>query len=79
MLFAAMWMQLEITMLNKPERERQMPYNFNVESKIWHKRTYLQNRNRFTDIDSRCTGAKGELVEVEGTGSLRLADVNNYI
>ena len=61
MLFAAMWMQLEIIMLNKPERERHIPYNFNVESKIWHKRTYLQNRNRSTDRQQmyRCQGGVG--------------------
>ena len=30
-----------------------------MESKIWHKLTYLQNRNRLTDIDNRLVVAKG--------------------
>ena len=29
-----------------------------VESKIWHKRTYVQNRNRFTDREQTC-GCQG--------------------
>ena len=35
-----------------------------VESKIWYKRTYLQNRNRFTDVENRLVVAKGEGQEV---------------
>ena len=31
-----------------------------MESKIWHKRTYLQNRNRLIDIENRPVVAKGE-------------------
>ena len=31
-----------------------------MESKIWHKRTYLQNRNRLTDIENRVVVTKGE-------------------
>ena len=42
------------------ERERQIPYHLYVESKIWQKRTYLQNRNRLTDIEHRLVVAKGE-------------------
>ena len=26
----------------------------------WYRRSYLQNRNRDTDIDNKCTGTKGE-------------------
>ena len=38
------------TKWNKSERERQIPYDIiYVESKISHKSTYLQNRNRLTD------------------------------
>ena len=33
--------------------------------KTWHKRTYLQNRNRFTNIKNRLVVAKGEGVEGE--------------
>jgi len=31
-----------------------------VESKTWHKCTYLQNRNKLTNIDNRLVVAKGE-------------------
>ena len=48
-----------------------------VESKIWHKWTYLQNRNRLIDIENRLVVAKGQ---GEGwIGSLGLADANCYI
>ena len=50
-----------------------------MESKIWHKRIYLQNRNKLTDIENRLVVAKGE-GEGEGwTGSLGLVDANYYI
>ena len=42
----------------KSERERQS-YDLYVESKIWHKWTYLRNRNRLTDIEQTC-GCQGE-------------------
>ena len=51
-------------------------YHFYVESKIWHKWTYLWTRNRLTDIANRLVVDKGE----EGwIGSLGLADANDYI
>ena len=31
-----------------------------MESKIWHKGTYQQNRNRLTAIENRLVVAKGE-------------------
>ena len=37
MLFAAMWMDLEIIIVSKPERERQIIYHLYMESKIQHK------------------------------------------
>ena len=36
-----------------------------MECKIWHKRTFLQNRNRLTDIENRLVVAKGNR---EGSG-----------
>ena len=49
------------TKWSKSERERQIPYDITyVESKIWHKWTYLWNRNRLTDIENRLVVAKGE-------------------
>ena len=48
-----------------------------MESKIRHKSTCLQkkNKNRLTDIENRLV-AKGEGVEEGRIGSLGLADVN---
>ena len=37
-----------------------MIYHLHVESKIWHKMTNLQNRNRFKDIENRLEVANGE-------------------
>ena len=37
----------------KSDRERQIKHHLYVESKIWHKWTYLPNRNRLTDIENR--------------------------
>ena len=38
-----------------------------TELKIWHKWTYLQNKNRLTDIEKRLVVAQGE-VHKEGDG-----------
>ena len=43
------------------KRQRQIPYDMTyVESKIWHKWTYLQNRNRPVHKENRIVVAKGE-------------------
>ena len=55
--FATTLMDLDIIILNK---ERKTPFNLYVESKIWHKLTYLWNRNRLTDIENRIVVAKEE-------------------
>ena len=44
----------------KPERERQMRYDSYVGSKTQHQGTYLQNRHRLAEIESRCVVCKGE-------------------
>ena len=49
-------------------------YCFYAESKTWHKRTYLQNRNRLTDMENRFMVAKGE--GVGWMGSLGSIDAN---
>ena len=44
----------------KSEREKQIPYDITyLESKIWHIRTYLENRNKFMNIENRHAVAKG--------------------
>ena len=49
MPFAAIWVQLEILILSEviQKEKGKIPYDIiYVKSKIWHKCTYLQNRNR---------------------------------
>ena len=46
---------------------------------MWHKGTYPQNRNRFTDMEIRLVVAKGEWERVGWTGSFGLVDANYYI
>ena len=50
------------TKWSKSDGERQISimYHLSVESKIWHKWTYLQNRNRFTDMENKLIVTKGE-------------------
>ena len=48
------------TKWSRLERERQISYHLYAESKIWNKLTYLQNRNRHTDIEKRIVVAKEE-------------------
>ena len=75
--FAATWMQLEILFLRKRKANTTW-YHLYVESKTWCKWTYLQKRNRLTDIENRIVVAKKEGrsgMEV----SLGLVDTNYYI
>ena len=62
MLFVATWMQLEIITLSQVRKRKMntVEHHFFVEFKIWHKWTYLQNRNTFTDIENRVVVAKGD-------------------
>ena len=74
---------------------RQIPYHLYVESKIWHKGTYLWNRNRILDIENRLVVAKGEgagggmerevgvsrckLLYIEWINKVLLSSTENYI
>ena len=50
MPFVATWMELESLILSvKSERERQIPYHLQVESKIWH-RTERDSQMWRTDL-----------------------------
>ena len=40
-------------MCSKSEKTNIGWYYLHVEAKIWHKWTYLQNRNRLTDIENQ--------------------------
>ena len=61
MPFAAPWMDLEIITLSEVSQRKTNTiwYHLYVESEIWHKWTYLRNRNRFTDTENRLVVAKG--------------------
>ena len=62
---------------SKSEREKQMSYistyTWNVEK--WYRWTYLQSRNRDTDIENKCIDTKG----VCGGGCNRLGDWDWHI
>ena len=62
MPFAATWMDLEIITLGEVTKIKTNTiwYQLYVESKIWHKWTYLWNRNRLIDIENKLTVTKGE-------------------
>ena len=61
---AATWMEPKTLILSgisqKEKDEYHMIDDLHVESKICHKGTYLQNRNRLTDMENRFVVAKGE-------------------
>ena len=61
MPFSATWMDLEIIVLNEVRQRKTSTiwYHLYVESKIWHKWTYLQNRNRLTDAENIPVVASG--------------------
>ena len=46
-----------------------------MESKIWHKQTYLQKRKRLTDMENRLVVVKGE----GRIGSLGFVDAKWYV
>ena len=63
MPFAATWMDLEIIILSEVSQTKtNIWHHLYVESnfKKWYKWTYLQNRNRLTDIENKLMVTKGE-------------------
>ena len=60
--FAATYIQLLIIILSEIKSEKHKLYCFHlyVESKLWHKWTYIQNRKRLIDIEIRLVFAKAE-------------------
>ena len=80
MPFTATWMQLGIIILseiNQKEKDKYHMISLYMESKIWHKLTYLQNRNRLMGIENKLVVAK--VGGVRWTRSLGLIDGNCYI
>ena len=61
-------------------KKKQIPYDIaHVESKIWHKRTYPQNRNRFIDTENKLVVSKGK-EGVRGMGwELGISGCKHYI
>ena len=69
MPFTVAWMALEIAMLSKSGREREMSYDATC---IWNLRKYtiepyLQNRNRLTDFEKEIM-----IASEEGAGQVEL-------
>ena len=62
MPFEKTWMDPEIIILSevKKRKTNTMWYHLYVKYKIWHKWTYLWNRNNLTGIENRLVVAKGE-------------------
>ena len=61
MPFAATWMDPEIITLSEVSQTRQISYNITYmwNLKKWYKWTYLQNRNRLTDLENKVMVTKG--------------------
>ena len=59
--FVEMWMDLK-TVIQKSESKKQIShfnaYMWNLEK--WYRSSYLQSRNRDTDVENKCMDTKGE-------------------
>ena len=62
MTFAATWMDLEMIILSEVRQRNTdtTQYHLHVKSKVEHKCTHLQNRNRLTDIDDKLVVPEGK-------------------
>ena len=65
---------------SKSEGKKQISYNnaymWNLEK--WYRWSYLQSRNRDTDIENKCMDTKGERGGVGGTGKLGLTHTHYW-
>ena len=68
MPLAATWMDLEIIILSQTENDKyhDTAYMWNLNKRC--KRTYLQNRNRLTDIEDKCGYQRGKVREGDKLG-----------
>ena len=67
--FAATWMELEIVILSEVSPKKKDKYHLislvcGIQKK-WYKCTYLQNRNRVTDVENKPMVTKGERAREE--------------
>ena len=76
MPLAATWMQLEVIILSKPERERQIPYDITY---MWTLNCKTNEHIYETETDSQTQRADLWLPRTGQCGSLGLADANYYI
>ena len=63
MLFTTTWMDLEIIILSEVSQKEKDSYHMDhlyVESEIWHKWTYWQNRNELIELENKFMVTKGE-------------------
>ena len=56
----AIFSMIEIIILSQKEKTNTIWYHIYVESKIWHKWTYLWNKNRLSVIENKVMVTKGE-------------------
>ena len=79
MPFAATWMELEIIILSKSERERQMSYNITYMYNLKYDTNYLSMKQKQTYRTDLWFEIGREGVAEGQSGSLVLADANYYI
>ena len=62
MPFAATWMDLDIIILSEANQTKTniIWHRLYVESEIWYKWTYLENRSRLWDIENKLLATKDE-------------------
>ena len=60
MPLAAIWMDLEISILSEENQANMVWYHLYVGSKKWYKWTYLKSRNRLTNIENKLMVIKGD-------------------
>ena len=77
MPFAATGMDLEMIILNKSDKDKyHITYMWNLN---YNTEEFIQETNRFTDIENRLWFPRERKKRVGWTGSLGLADINYYI